>query len=312
MRSQIVKDPLPYVAIFSAHVIWAVNSVVAKITIQEIPVMSLQFAKFSIAFLLLSPFLFSYFKKHTFHKKHLTLLLLTTLCMITINNALGYTGLLYTGAIESSLLGLFLPLTSIVIGWLFFKEKIFRINLVGMLIGFTGACIVLGLPFLLAGSIATSKLIGDILVLLSGIAVVLGFMFSKELVKTYPPLVIATLTFGIGAISFFLPSIVEYKIDPGWISKVGTGGIMGFLYIVFLATTVGYLLLVWAVKRANVSQANLFHYIEPAVTATVAIPLLGESISPSFLIGAVLVVAGVYFGTMGKSIHHVFHKGQQT
>jgi len=57
MSSQILSKPLPYIALIIAHLIWGANFVVAKVTLEEFPPMSLAFLRFSIASLLLIPFL---------------------------------------------------------------------------------------------------------------------------------------------------------------------------------------------------------------------------------------------------------------
>ena len=49
MTSQILKKPIPYLALILAHLIWGINFIVAKITLQEFPPMSLAFLRFALA-----------------------------------------------------------------------------------------------------------------------------------------------------------------------------------------------------------------------------------------------------------------------
>src|SRR3989344_6328032 len=190
MKSELLKNPLPYFVLFLCHLIWAVNTVIAKITLFQVPVMSLLFIRFLIASLILLPFLLRSQKRlHHIEKKHVPLLVLTGVFMIVFNNALGYSGLSLTTAIDASILGLFIPLISVLFGWWILKEKIYRINLVGILFGFTGAVIIIGLPFIFGNVLTSERVLGNLLIVVSGICVVIGFGLSKELVRIYPPVV---------------------------------------------------------------------------------------------------------------------------
>lgn len=308
MRSEILKDPLPYLALFLCHVIWAVNTVVAKATMQEVPVMSLLFLRFLIGALLLSPFLINHIKKqNSFPKTHIKTVFFAGLFMIVINNALGYTGLTYTTAINASVLGLFLPLFSVIFGWWLLKEHLYKINLIGLLFGLTGGFVIIGMP-IFSYQAFSQQMLGNILTVLGGIAVVIGFGLSKEMTRIYPPLFLTAVSFSIGAIAFFPAAILDYSKNPGWVASLTTNGILGILYVAVFATAIAYLLTVWALETTKLSQVSLFHYIEPGITAVIAIPFLGESISSAFLIGTIFVVLGVYWGTLGKQVHNHHHK----
>ncbi|MCL4365991.1 DMT family transporter, partial [Patescibacteria group bacterium] len=71
MSSQILKKPIPYLVLLFAHLIWGANFVVAKVTLQEFPPMSLAFLRFAFASLLLAPFFLAETKKVKIDKKDL-------------------------------------------------------------------------------------------------------------------------------------------------------------------------------------------------------------------------------------------------
>ena len=83
----ISKSSWPYLAIILAHFIWGANFVVAKLTLQEIPPMSLSFLRFVLAILLLTPFLLTAKEKIKIHKKDLPILFTIGLLMVTFNIA---------------------------------------------------------------------------------------------------------------------------------------------------------------------------------------------------------------------------------
>lgn len=314
MNSEILKKPIFYIAIIAAHLIWGANYVFAKITLQEIPIMSLGFLRYGLACLLITPFLFSLSQKEIRIKfEHLPKLILGAMLMAVVNIAFFYMGLKRTTAIDASVLELSIPVISVIGGWWFLREKIYTANLVGIVISLLGALSVIGIPLLLLGNFSTKQFFGNLLIIASSISFVAGSMIFKKMLKIYSPLVITAITFLTAAIAFAIPALIEYLQNPNWVLKVSILGIFGLIYITVLSSICAYFLLLWGLNRIPLSHANMLQYIEPAVAATLAVPLLGERISFSFIIGTCLIVLGVYWGTLGKEDHHhAHHKHQRT
>jgi drug/metabolite transporter (DMT)-like permease len=314
LNSEIYKKPIFYLAIIGAHLIWGANYVFAKITLQEIPLMSLGFLRYGLACLLITPFLFSLAPKDIRIKfEHLPKLILGGLLVACVNIAFFYMGLNRTTAIDASVLELSIPVISVIGGWWFLKEKIYTANLVGIIISLLGALSVIGIPLLLVGNFTSKQLVGNFLIIASSISFVAGSMILKKMLKIYSPLVITAITFLTATIAFSIPALIEYIQNPNWVLKVSILGIFGLIYITVLSSICAYFLLLWGLNKIPISHANMIQYLEPAVAATLAVPLLGERISFSFIIGTCLIVLGVYWGTLGKDDHHhPHHKHSRT
>ena len=67
-------------------------------------------------------------------------------------------------------------------------------------------------------------------------------------------------------------------------------------YLVVLGSVVLFSLYLFALRRWTASALSYVTLLMPLVAVPLAAVLLGESITPSFLIGAIAVVAGVYVG----------------
>lgn len=292
-------------ALIAAHTIWGANYVFAKITLQEIPIMSLGFLRYGIACLLIIPFLIKMDPKEKRIKlEHLPTLILGSLLLASVNIAFFYSGLERTTAIDASVLDLSVPIFSVIGAWWFLKEKIYAANLVGIAISLFGALSIIGVPMLLLGNFSGKQLLGNLLVLSSSISFVAGTMILKKMLKIYKPIVITAITFLTATVAFAIPALMDYLQNPNWILGVSILGIFGLIYITVLSSICAYFLLLWGLTKIPVSHANLVQYIEPAIAATLAVPLLGERISFSFIIGTCLIVLGVYWGTLGKAEHH--------
>jgi drug/metabolite transporter (DMT)-like permease len=314
LKSEIFKTPLPYIALLLAHLLWGANYVVAKIVLHEVPVMSLSFLRFGLACLLISPFLINLEPKmKKVQYAHIPRLIIASLLLGTINITFFYLGISKTLAINASVLNLIVPILSVLGAWWFLKEKIYSINLIGIILAVLGTAAVIGLPLLLTSNFSGVEMFGNLLLILGGISFVAGALIIKPMFKEYSPLSITAFTFLTATVAFFIPALLEYIANPDWISQVGIVSMLGILYIAVLSTVVAYFLMMWSYSKIELSHAVIIQYVEPAVAASLAIPLLGERISYSFIVGFCMIALGVYWGTLGRTEHHhINHKHQRS
>ena len=311
MSSQIFKSPLPYLALIIAHLIWGANFVVAKVTLQEFPPMTLALLRFAFASLLLAPFFLAETKKVKIDKKDLPKLIAIGVFIISLNITFFFEGIKRTTAIDASVLSLTVPILSVLFGWWFLKEKIYLINLLGVALGFIGALIIVGIPQIITGTVSSEALTGNILIILASISWVCGATISKKILAKYSSLIITAIAFLVGTIVFFIPAVYEYIQNPAWVSQITTLGILGLIFMTLLSSISAYFLFEWGLSKTSVTTADLFHYLEPFVAAILAVSILGENTSKEFFTGAFLIAVGAYLGTLAKEAHHRHHKAHR-
>jgi drug/metabolite transporter (DMT)-like permease len=174
-----------------------------------------------------------------------------------------------------------------------------------------GAIAVLGLPLVpINAGFPIGMTFGNILIILSSLAWVAGAIFSKELLKKYSTLTMTFLIFAIGCLVFLIPTINEYLSDPNWISKVSFLGIFALFYITIASSIAAYFLFQWGMDQVGVAKADLFQYLEPLIAITLGVLILGDQLRFSFIIGAILIILGVYWSTVGKNNfkHPKYHR----
>ncbi len=312
MSSKIFKSPLPILALLLAHLIWGANFVVAKITLQEFPSMSLILLRFAFAFLFLAPFFISSKKQIKIDKKDLPKLIAVGVFAITLNISLFFEGLKRTTAIDASILTLTIPMFSVLLSWWFLKEKVYFVNLIGIFLGFLGCLVIIGIPQIFTGTIPPQAFLGNVLIILASISWVIGAIIAKPLLSKYSSLVVTGIAFIVGTVTMFLPSAFEYFQNPVWISQITIVGFLGLIYLILLSSISAYFLFEWGLSKTSVIVANLFQYIEPLIATILAISLLNEQISKTFIFGALFIAIGVYLGTFAKEKHHQLHKAHRT
>lgn len=309
-KSTLVKS-LPYLAIITAHLIWGVNFIAVKLTLQEIPPMSLAFLRFFLALILLSPFIFLERKKFKIKKEDLPKLFAIGIFMVTLNIAFFFQGLLRSTAISASILTMTVPVFSVLLGWWFLKERIYVVNLAGIFLGLLGAILVIGLPLIAVGLQSDSTtLLGNFLIILASLSWVIGAIISKNMSKKYSTLIITTMAFLAGVITFSIPALTEFLKNPSWYQQVTYLGLSGLIFIAAASSVSAYFLFELGLSKVGVIKADLFQYIEPVVATTLAVFILGEGLRFSFIIGALFIALGVYWATIAKE-HHKHHKAHR-
>lgn len=273
--------------------------------------MSLALLRFALASLLLAPFFFAETKKVKIDKKDLPKLIAIGILIITLNITFFFEGIKRTTAINASVLTLIIPVLSVLFGWWFLKEKVFLINLLGIVMGLLGALVIVGVPQLFTSGISSQIMTGNILIILASVSWVMGAIISKKILKSYSFLVISAIAFLVGTVTFFIPASFEYIQNPGWISEVTVLGLLGLTFMTLLSSISAYFLFEWGLSKTSVTIADLFQYIEPFVATALAVIVLGERLSTSFLIGGVLVAVGAYLGTLAKEAHHRHHRAHR-
>jgi len=228
--------------------------------------------------------------KVVIYKKDIGRFILCALTGITINQLLFLKGLSFTFSIHASLLMLTTPILITIIAAWFLKERLNRNKIIGLIIGLTGAIV------LVTGKESTGEggkvLLGDILIFLNAISYTLYFILVKPLMLKYNPVVVIRMIFTIG---FFmiLPFCIKEFIAIPW-QQFTTNDYLVLGLIVICGTFLAYLWNVYGIKILGASIAGAYIYSQPVFATAIAIVVLGESLTLNKIIAAVMIFAGVY------------------
>lgn len=312
LKTILLTQTWAYLAIITAHSIWGINFVVAKLTLVEIPPMSLAFTRFVLAILLLSPFLLTAKKPTKIKKEDLPKLAAIGALMVTLNIAFFYAGLARTTVTQAATLTMTIPIISVLGGWWFFREKIYTLNLIGIGIGFIGSLFVIGLPSLFIGNqISSQNMIGNFFIVLASICWVIGATISKGMLEKYSTLTITAVAFLVGVISFVIPAANELLLQPSWPGQLTIVGVLGLLFISIASSICAYFLFEWGLGKLGVVKADLFQYIEPILATLLGVLILHEQLKLPSVLGIILIALGVYWSTWARP-HHKHHKAHRT
>jgi len=293
---------LAIIALIVVSALWGVASPVIKVTLNYIPPFSFLTIRFLVASFILY-FLVDWKKGYLKHlgKKGLLYALLLGVLGSSVNLGLLFWGINFTTSIEATIIYSMAPILIILGGVVFLKEEIQTRELLGILIALFGFGLIIIKPLLFESSKVIINFEGNILVLLSTVAWVAYALLSKNIFnhdKTgtkYSPVFITFITFFAGAVSMLPFGIYEILTTPIFWAKATPG----ILYMAVAGTVIAYTLYEFGVKKIEVSETAIFQYLQPLFTIPIAMMFIGEDFSFIYLVGGILVAAGVFL-----SEHH--------
>ncbi len=285
-----LKAGLPYILLVIAPLCWAGNIVLARGVIEIIPPVSLAFWRWTIAFIILLPFVWKYAKQDWgLMILHWKMMIFLSLSGISLFNVLLYTAVHTTTAINGALIQTAMPAAIILISVMLFNDKINRIQATG-----AGLCVIGAVLVVLHGKISNFLSLsfkkGDLLMI---IAVIFYALYSACLRKRpkIHPLSFLVYTFGIGAL-FLSPFYIWEMayIDAGEVNK---NFVFSILYVAIFPSIVGYFCWNKGLQMIGANRGGLFISLIPVFASFMAIIWLNESLMIFHVAGMGLIVTGM-------------------
>lgn len=196
------------------------------------------------------------------------------------------TSLKFTQAANATLLGNTSPLWVALIAWLIFRERTRGLFWLGLVLVMGGAAVVLGSDFLRHPTLGW----GDLLSIVSAFFYGLFYLFSQQSrrrLDTLSHVWLCSLTS-----TLFLLGICLASRTP--LSGYPTRSYLVMLGAALLPQLTGYLAIGYALGHIPAFIASPTMLGQPVITALLAIPILGERLTPPQWIGGLVALTGIY------------------
>ena len=282
--------------LITISLLWAGSFIVVKTITEEIDPIDLGFLRYLLATPIMLIILFGRDKISQIQKKDFPSLVVLGLTGVTLLYLFQFVGINYTNASTASVLINANPIFIAILSALFLKEHFSIKKISGISISFIGVIIVIfsNLPqehFTLNDIF----FLGSILMLLSAFCWSVYSVVGKRLLKTYDNLTITTYAFALGTL-FYIPFVIS-DIIPN-IQTISVNGWLSVIYLAIGCSIFGYLGWYYALARTEASKAAVFLNLIPVFAIVMAF-FLGEPITFLFLLGATLIIYGVYLTQKG-------------
>jgi drug/metabolite transporter (DMT)-like permease len=282
-----------YIMLVCASLFWAGNFMVGKYAfLTEIPPLSLVFYRWSLVWIILLPFTY---KEIIEHKNtilnNLPLLFFLGLTSVGLFNSFTYLSLIHTQVINASLFNTAIPAIIILLCFLFKIEKTNKFQILGLIISVCGIlAIITKLKLTILLSLNFNK--GD-LIMIGG--VITWGVYSTLLKKKKFNLPLLTLvhiicTFGLISV---LPQFL-YELSNGQVIKFDTNLFYTLIFLALFPSIGSYYCWAGAVSIIGANRAGIFLSLIPLFSTIMAIAFYKEQFQFFHLIGAILIVLGLF------------------
>ncbi|MGD0612814.1 MAG: DMT family transporter [Anaerolineales bacterium] len=196
------------------------------------------------------------------------------------------TSLKFTQAANATLLGNTSPLWVALIAWVILRERTRRLFWLGLVLVMGGAAVVLGNDFLRHPTLGW----GDLLSITSAFFYGLFYLFSQQSRRRLDTLSHVWLC----SLSSTLVLLVICLVSRTPLSGYPTRSYVVMLGAALLPQLTGYLAIGYALGHIPAAIASPTMLGQPVITAILAIPILGERLTPPQWIGGLVALTGIY------------------
>jgi len=285
-----------YFFLILTSIIWGVAGPVIKNTLSFIPPFTFLFWRFLVTSLIFLPFFVWRLKKENESLKTLLPIipigfLGIPLCLIFV-----FLGFEKTTAIDGSILLAITPVFIVLAGAIFLKEKVTRIERLGLIIALLGSLVTISQPLFEGGVFAQQNLTGNLLIIISDFVWTAYVILSKVEFKKHSPFIITATSFFTGLFSLFPLALIKegWQIANYQLLTGNTQALFGLLYMVIFSSIIAYFLFEQGLRLIEASEAALFGYLQPVFAMPLAVLWLGEKITLPFILGTILIGIGVF------------------
>ena len=297
----ISKDKTAYIVLIFATLFWSGNFIVGKAaSLYEIPPFTLNFYRWTFAWLILAPFtLKEIFQKIEYILENLKLILILGITSITIFNSIVYYSLNFTQVINGVLMISTIPVMIIFFSWIFKIEKTNFYQILGVIFSLLGVMVIVtkaDLDKLL--NLNFNK--GDLWMV---VAMLSWAMYSALLrKKKFELSQISLLQTIISAGLILLLPAYLIEMSLGYRLNIHLPFILTLSYVVLFPGLASFFFWIKGISIIGSNRSGIFLHLMPIFSTIMAILIFKEKFMVFHFIGAVLIITGVFLSSKRRHI----------
>lgn len=279
---------LSVASVVASALVWGTSFAVSKVALASIPPLWLAWLRFVCAAAFLLIWLLIRREDLRLGRRELLGMVAGGILGYTLNHIFENVGLALSTASEISLMMGVFPVLSLVVEGLVYHRKFSHTELAGIAVSVLGVVLIIG-PGTLLGAARGRRLLGDSLIVLSGICWAFYSLLVKNLAQSSSPAKTAMFQMLFGSL-VLLPLAAAFETPPARIPSVAVWAVA---YLVVFCSVGGYSLYNYGVTGMTSTQAvNILNLI-PVFGVLTSWALLHETILPAQVAGGAIVLAGV-------------------
>lgn len=256
------KGIIVHIAGVIAMIIWGLSFIWSSQTYKSLNPTATIFLRLVIATMFFSAILFSFRLNEKIRREHLKLFAIAALFEPFLYFIFEGYGLIYTSPIISSAIIAMIPLVTPVAAAIFLKERLSAMNIVGLIVSFTGVIVML-----LNKDMEFSASPLGIMFLFLTVLVAVGYSIALiKLTHLYKPMTVTWMQNIIGMIYFIPLVFIMEKFMPSDFGNV-RAYIVPLVCLGIFCSAIAYALWAYAYSKLGASKANVYTNLIPVFTA---------------------------------------------
>ena len=287
------KDPLfiTKVEMVLAVIFWGGSFIATKVSVQASSPAAAVWLRFLIGLLCLLPIVL---KKGLFKLtswKEIGEFTLLGFLGVTLHQWLQSNGLVTSQASTTAWIVASTPLFMVLFGWMFLKEKLSKLSVVGIILSTLGVLTVISngnIAGLFRNGFGAP---GDLLVLLSSPNWAIYSILLRKTLQRESALKTTFFSMLFG----WLLTTIQFLLGKEWqaIPTMDFSGWASIFYLGIFCTFLAYIFYYDALQNLSSASVGAYLYIEPIATALIASVTLHETITLFSLLGGALILFGI-------------------
>ena len=288
-----------WVLLAFASLCWSGNHILGRAIEGKVPPIGISAVRWFIPAIVLWPVARKYLARDwPAIKAHWGVMLWLALTGGALFSALQYVGLQYTTALNVSVLNSLVPVLIVAAGTTLFRDRIAAIQLIGIATSLAGVLVIVSrarVDALLRLEFSWGDLIIIINMTVFSIYAAclrlqpsihwLSFMFTLAVISA-----VTTLPFAVWE------SLSGFTFQPTLLTLVAV------LYVSTFPSVLAFAAWNRGVELLGANRAGPFLHLIPIYTAILSYAFLGEALASYHVVGLVLILAGVWLATRGRSV----------
>lgn len=272
--------PGDVLAALTVVVLWALNFIIGKVGLAQLPPLLMMALRFALVALLLLPFL----GRARRHQRW-------PILAIAVVLGGGHFGLMFTGlaGVDAGPAAIAIQLTvpfSALLAAVFFAERLGRGQMFGMLIAFAGVYVLAGEPERMTGWAHLAMVV----------AAAFAWAVSNVLIKRLGPVNVFTLNAWVALLAVPQFIVASLVFETGQRQALAAADWRAFAAIGYMAvgsSIIAYGLWYSLIERYPMNRVVPLTLLSPVLAVFFAVLLLAEPLTPTMAVGGALTLAGV-------------------
>lgn len=287
--------PLPiFLLLIGINLLWAGSSLAAKIALHSIPPMTLAFARFALAALLMYGLALALKIDLRVARRDWGMFWAMGILGLALTYLLQYLGLRLTTVSNAALLHATETVFLSLLAFLFLREAMPRAKVAGIVVGLAGVYLIIASGWKLPEFSGLTQ--GNLLIVLALAFEAASSVVGKGLVARYPIHSVVTYQMLSGAIALAPFSAYELTrtVSQGHVLTLPPApALWGLAYLILPCTVFGYMVWFTVLDKREASEMSVFLFIQPVAGAFLGAYFLGDQITTFTVGGATLVLLAV-------------------